>query len=153
MKKIVYTLLLCAVVGTTFAQTGKDCITAARSVALLLFLHQLLQIRFITDAVPNSAVCGGPATESATGWNNTTWVTFLVTTGGTLQMNFDANPNADIDFALWRVPAGTSLSTVLRYLPIIQTNRRCDYDASSTASGFGARPAHWQMLDVTHSEE
>lgn len=138
MKKIVYTLLLCAAVGTTFAQTGKDCITAASICGAATVPAPTSGIGSVTDAVPQP--CSATTTETGTGWNNTTWVTFVVTTAGTLQMNFDANPNADIDFALWRAPSGTSLATACSSLSTynVDANRRCDYDADATASGFGA---------------
>jgi hypothetical protein len=126
--------------ATLFAQSGKDCVTAASICGSATVPAPTEGIGLVTDAVPNACSNG---TESGTSWNNTTWVTFVVTTAGTLTMNFDANPDADIDFALWKAPAGTTLATACASLASYNTrtaagNHRCDYNSSSTASGFGS---------------
>ena len=139
MKKIAHLILWCTLTTTTlFGQSGKDCVSAAAICGSAAIPSPTAGIGSVTDAVPNP--CSSTQTESGTTWNNTTWVTFVVTTAGTLQMNFDANPNADIDFVLWRAPTGTSLSTACGALSTYNTNtnRRCDFNTDATASGFGS---------------
>jgi hypothetical protein len=125
-------LLLFAMVlfctANAYAQLGKDCISAATICGTSQIPAPTAGRGDITDAVPND--CG--VSE-----HNSTWVTFVVTTAGSLTMNFDANPNNDIDFALWRIPGGGTIAASCAALTEEGTNDRCDYNSSSTESGFG----------------
>jgi hypothetical protein len=125
-------LLLFAMVlfctANAYAQLGKDCISAATICGTAQIPAPTAGSGDITDAVPND--CG--VSE-----HNSTWVTFVVTTAGTLTMNFDANPNNDIDFALWRIPGGGTIAASCAALTEVGTNDRCDFNSSTTESGFG----------------
>ena len=117
------------------AQLGKDCISSANICGGAAIPAPTAGIGSVTDAVPN--LCAGTQTESGLAWNNTTWVTLVATTAGTIEMNFDANPDADIDMVAWNV-GNVDLATGCGALPASGTNIRCDYSADSGASGFGA---------------
>jgi hypothetical protein len=140
-KNLLFLIIALSASASLWAQ--KDCVSATAICGAATVPPPTAGIGSITDLVSNP--CSATDNESATSWNNSTWTTFTITTAGTLQMNFDANPNADIDFALWRIPGSggipVSLSTACASInntgsPLAST--RCDFDADATGSGFGA---------------
>ena len=140
-RNLLFLIIALSASASLWAQ--KDCVSATAICGTATVPPPTAGIGSITDLVSNP--CSATDNESATSWNNSTWTTFTITTAGTLQMNFDANPNADIDFALWRIPGSggipVSLSTACASInntgsPLAST--RCDFDADATGSGFGA---------------
>ena len=140
-KNLLFLIIVLSTSVSLWAQ--KDCVSATAICGTATVPPPTAGIGSITDLVSNP--CSSTDNESATAWNNSTWTTFTITTAGTLQMNFDANPDADIDFALWRIPGSggvpVSLSTACASInntgsPLAST--RCDFDADATGSGFGA---------------
>ncbi|MBK9212799.1 MAG: hypothetical protein IPO14_07565 [Saprospiraceae bacterium] len=112
---------------------GKECVTSTPLCCGAIIPAPTEGFGNLDENIPND--CG--VSE-----HNSSWISIAITADGTVSMNFDAFPNADIDFALWVIRGTpTNPATLLEGCATLAstptTDRRCDYNSSQTESGFG----------------
>ncbi|MBL0294742.1 MAG: T9SS type A sorting domain-containing protein [Saprospiraceae bacterium] len=127
----VQNLCLKAIVPTP----GKECVTATPLCCGATIPAPTAGVGSFDEAIPNEC-------SSSNNEDNSTWISIAITADGSVSMNFDANPNADIDFALWVIRGTpTNPATLLEGCASLAatptSDRRCDWSGSGTESGFG----------------